>query len=88
LSKKYKRALPRLAEVKASHEGLTGSLEARLVKKWSESEEKAMKEWGDALRVFDVVEKKGTEICRDNNRVHDPDIKENGNQLRHRMKSG
>ena len=49
---------------------------------------KGNEEWGDALRVFDVVEKKGTETCHDNNHVHDPDIKENGNQLRHRMKSG
>lgn len=59
LSKKYKKAVASLEEAKASHQGLTGSLTARLVEQWTRMEEKAMEERGDALTVFDVVEQKG-----------------------------
>jgi hypothetical protein len=59
LLKKYQKAIPRLEDAKASHEGLTKSLDREWVEKWSKEEEKAMKDRGDALRVFDVVEKKG-----------------------------
>lgn len=59
LSKKYKKALPRLEEGKESHEGLTRSLADNLVEKWSKMEATAMEDRGDALTVFDVVEKKG-----------------------------
>ena len=65
LLKKYKKAIPSWQEAKTSHEGLTESLETRLVEEWSQMEEKAMKERGDALTVFDVVEKKGMMLHSD-----------------------
>jgi hypothetical protein len=59
LLKKYKKAVRGLADTTAAHEGLTQSLPSELVKKWGEAEQKAMMDRGDALRIFDVVEKKG-----------------------------
>jgi lipid II:glycine glycyltransferase (peptidoglycan interpeptide bridge formation enzyme) len=58
LEKKYKKAVPSLDDAKTTHEGLTETLQPDQIAKWTETYDKANKDREDALRIFDVVDKK------------------------------
>jgi len=58
LVKKYK-TVPSLENAKDTFHGLTKSLSSTLIEKWTEEVNKAMRERGNALKIFDVMEKKG-----------------------------
>ena len=58
LQKKYERAMPSLKDASTTHEGLTQTLSQDQITKWTEAYDQAKEDRGDALKIFDVVEKK------------------------------
>ena len=56
---KLKKAAKGKRETKVAYDGLTASLDDKLIKVWREQEAKAMRERGDSLKIFQVKEKKG-----------------------------
>ena len=59
LAKKYKKGVPAMEESQRVFEELTAALSGDLVEEWKIGEEKAMRDRGDALRIYDVKEVKG-----------------------------
>ena len=54
LTKKHASGLDGLAEAQKAYEGVEASINKNLVKQWRPAEEKAVKERGEALRIFEV----------------------------------
>lgn len=54
--------MPSLKDASTTHEGLTQTLSQDQITKWTEAYDQAKEDRGDALKIFDVVEKK-SRIC-------------------------
>jgi hypothetical protein len=63
LIKKHKRAVAGLAETKEAYLALENSLDATKTRVWKRQEQKAMKERGELLRIFEVKADKGNAFC-------------------------
>jgi len=59
LSKKLKKALEGLSETRATFQGLTDSLSKEKIQDWNRQEKQALRQRGDALKIYEVQQEKG-----------------------------
>jgi hypothetical protein len=59
LSKKLKRAREGLSETGLALQGLTDSLSEEKIEEWKRQEQEALRQGGDALKIYEVQQHKG-----------------------------
>jgi len=57
--KKLKKALEGLSETRAAFQGLTDSLSKEKIQDWKRQEKQALRQRGDALKIYEVQQEKG-----------------------------
>jgi hypothetical protein len=59
LNKKLKTAEKGLLTAREAYEDVTASIKTELIEEWGLAEAKAMRERGEALKIFEVEQNKG-----------------------------
>jgi len=59
LSNKFQKALEGLSETRAAFQGLTDSLAEDKIQDWKRQEKQALRQRGDALKIYEVQQEKG-----------------------------